>query len=436
VSTRTLCVLLLLGLLLPGTAQALNLSADPWAEDDTEMADMDLLTLLYTYGVIDEETYQELIGVYAKRVYNGIRPTGSVLLGFTPWNQMPYDEVVEYPGSPDEQRGFRLNKAQLGVAGSAYFDWLSFKVMTEAASDDDGKFTMGLEEAYMRVAYTPYRLKQSLIVPRFGGRAGAMKIPFSRQSLTSTSKLQLIDRAMVVEEMPIRYDVGATLDMDFNFRLDLVRLSLSGGAFNGQGNKVYAADNNDNLLYAGRVRIDLLNPLRDGEGDLQPAYFPNQLLAKMPEPTGPQISLGASYLQNNDIDRVVKAWGVDAEARWFGVSVLGELIHTTYEPDLAETVSAAQYAEDWETEGWFVQGGYFIKWIDVEAAARYEEYKLDLLSDVMDQRRLANTTFGLTWHAASRHRAKLMANYIMRAELEGMPEIDNDSVTVQAGLTF
>jgi len=434
---RFVLMLLLAGsLLLPAAANAIDLSADPWAEDDPDMAQMDLLELLFAYGVIDEETYLELQKLYAKRVYNGVRPTGSILLDFTPWNQTPYDEVITYPGAPTDERGFRLRKAALGLAGSVYYNWLSFKVTAEARNSDDGRTDVGLEQAYIKAAYVPYRLRGSMFVPKHGFTLGAMKLPFSRQNLTSTNELQLIHRAMVVDEMPISYDLGATFDASYSYSYDLIKLSLRGGAFNGRGDKVYSADNNDNLLYAGRARLDLLNPMRRGEGDLQPQFWPNKLLAKFPEATGPQLSFGFSYLQNNDIDRIVTAWGADAEIRWFGVSLLGEIIHTRFEPDLTDTTLPDQYAEDWETDGWYVQGGYFIRWIDVELAARYEQYNLDLLSDNMDRRRLANTTYGLTWHAAGRHRAKLMANYIMRAELEGMPEVDNDTVTLQAGLAF
>ncbi|MCZ7582056.1 MAG: hypothetical protein M5R36_01290 [Deltaproteobacteria bacterium] len=150
----------------------------------------------------------------------------------------------------------------------------------------------------------------------------------------------------------------------------------------------------------------------------------------------PQLSLGASMLQNNDLTRIVKSWGVDAEARWGGLSVLAEMIRTRFEPEFDEGTVVEQYASDWETGGWFVQGGAFVIPRRVELAARYEEYYLELLDDVDERRLVAASTYGLNLHFASQHRMKLMTNYVRHVELEGLPQVDDDTWTVQGSLRF
>ncbi len=435
---RLLIVSVMLAVLVPLSAWAEQTQDpnDPWYEADPDTAGNGLLELLYNMGLVPADLYGGMMDTHSRQIYFGIRPTGSILVDYTPWNQMKYDEVMAYPGSPQDERGFRIRKAEFGFAGRAFYNWLSFKVTGYGAPDSTGRYALGLEEAWARVAWTPMALRGSAYQPTIGGTIGAMKIPFSRQNQTSTYALQLINRAMVIDQMPIQYDIGATFDAGFNYDFDMVNLTLRGGAFNGRGNRVYATDNNDNLMYTGRVQLDLLNPMRPGEGDLQPEFYPNRYLARYPETNGPQLSLGGSYLQNNDLSQVVKAWGADAEFRFYGFSLLGEVISTRYEPILSENMSADQFVDNWETFGWYVQGGYYIKWVGLELVGRYEEYKMDLLTDVMPKRRLAATTVGLNWHIASRHRAKLMLDYTRRTELEGMPEIDNDSVTAQFGLAF
>jgi hypothetical protein len=425
-----------LSLGLAAVAGAVNTTNDPWYEQDPDMSAMDLLELLRAEGVINQEQFMDLEKLYAKPAFYGIRPTGSLLVAYTPYNQMKPEETIDYPGSPADERNFRLRKLSFGLVGRAYYDWLTFKLTGDVSADDNGEYAFGPDEAYVRFRYVPETLRGSLFEPAHGMTAGVMKIPFSRQNLVSTHQLQLINRAMVIDEMPIRYDVGATFDLDYSIYFDWARLMINAGAFNGRGDHVYAADNNQNLMYAGRLRVDLINPMRPGEGDLRPRYWPNVYLARAPETGGPSLSLGGSLLQNNDLSQVAKAWGADAEFRWYGFSVSAEAIGTKYEQDLGQNLVDNQYAQDWETFGWFVQGGAFVwpRW--VELAGRYEEYRMDLVDQTLPERKLATATAGVNVHLAGKHGLKVMANYNWRAELKGLPEMDNDSVTVQAGLAF
>jgi hypothetical protein len=404
-------------------------------EDDPVTPNLDMLTWLYAQGLITETQFADGKKALGGKDYFGLRPTGSVVASVTPYTQMKYDEVVSYPGSPDDERGFRLAKASLGFLGKIYFDWLTFKVTSAIEPTADGKYAFGLEYAYLRGRYTPKSLVGGVFVPSHGLVAGAMKVPFSRQNMTSTEQLQFINRAMVVEEMPIRYDVGAVLEGDYNIARDIADLTWSFGVFNGRGDKVYGVDNNDALMYALRTRLDLIGPMRPGEGDPMSRYYPGQALSTG-DPVGPRLSLGFSWLQNNDLDRVVKAWGVDGEFRWSGLSLQGEYLFTRYEPDLGETLVGDQYARNWETSGWYLQGGLFVVPRHLELAARYDEYSLDLLDDLSPKRKLVATTVGINYHFASKHRLKLMADYVFRNEIEGMPHLNNDTATIQASLQF
>lgn len=438
-------IVMVLGLVASANAQ--QVIPDLWPVDESKVektradADLELLDLLHAKGVLDDESYNRAAERLAKSRFYGLGPEGALAVGFTPYNQMKYDEVIEYPGSPDEERNFWVNKAELGLHGRVIFPWLTAKMSVEGDSRADGKMGLRVDQAYMRGLYTPEALEKGPFVGSWGMTLGAQKIPFSRQSLKSTTELQFINRSMVVSELPIRYDLGATVHQDYKVlagadNRQWCRLSIDGGAYNGQGDHVYTSDNNDNMLYAARAQVDLFSPLRGGEGDTMPRWWPAKGVAKSPEEVRPSLSLGASVLQNNDIDRVVKAVGADAEFKWSGLSVQGEYIVTRFEPEFEEDVVADRFAEDWETKGWYVQGGLFVIPRHVELAARYETYELDLLTDAMDTRRLAASTYGINFHAATHHKLKLQLDYTDRAELEGMPELDNNTFSMQGVLNF
>ncbi|MCB9476666.1 MAG: hypothetical protein H6684_08975 [Deltaproteobacteria bacterium] len=439
---------LVLGLLLvaaPATAQQVIPDLWPVDEDDVEsdpaLGDLDILDELRAANVIDEATYETARRKVARKRLSALHPTGTVLVAYTPENETEYDDFTTYPGSPDEERGFWLNKADLGLEGSVIFPWLSTKLILDSKSNDDGSIGVRVDQASIKAAVTPNSMKDDPVVPKWGLLVGAQKIPFSRQSNKSTGQLQFISRSVVVSEMPIRYDIGATLLQKYKLQdaangKEWANFTIDAGIYNGRGDHVYVNDNNDDSMVALRASVDLFGTMAPGEGDLMPRYWPHKLAANDPESLWPKLSLGFSYLNNKDIDRDVTAIGYDAEFRWSGLSVQYERIHTLYEPDLGEVTVADTLADDWETDGWYVQGGLFIIPRHLELAARYEEYMLDLQTDLDDKRVVSATTYGVNLHLATKHRLKLMANWVERGELEGMPEIDNDTFTVQGALSF
>ena len=434
------CLCLLLALCAATSASAFQFIPDSWSYDagegDPSTPTLDALTWMHDQGIITDEQFENGKKTLGTRDYLGLRPTGSLMASYTFLNQTKFDETISYPGSPTPYRDFMLRKASIGFTGKAYFDWLTFKVTASAEPNADGKYNFGLEYGWLKGTYVPKSLVGSAFVPTHALSLGAMKIPFSRQNITATEQLQFIDRAMVVDQMPIRYDVGAALEGDYNIAHDIADIHWTFGAFNGRGDKIFAADNNNNLMYLARARVDLLHPMRPGEGDPMSKYYPGQAVAAGQDSVGPRISLGASWLQNNDIDRLVKAWGVDGEFRWSGLSVQGEYIFTRYVPDLSGTLSNDQYSRHWETSGWYVQGGFFVVPRHLELAARYDEFTEDLLDSLSPKRKLADTTLGINYHFASNHHLKLMANYVIRKELKGMPNLNNDSASIQASLAF
>jgi hypothetical protein len=359
-------------------------------------------------------------------------PYGAVLAAYTPYNQMPVNNAITYPGSPTNERGFRLVNAELGAVGMPYWDWLTIVVSGEAEQNSNGTYGLAMENAYVKIAYLPDALKGGPFQATHGITVGAMKIPFSEQSLQSLNMLQFIRMAVATEQMPIQYDIGATLDADYRVLQDMLNVNLRFGGFDGAGNMVYGPDNNASLQYVGRARVDLLHKPPPGEGATDTDLW-DTCRGKVELP---HIGLGYSQLQNNDLARVVKAWDLEADIAWAGISISGEYIFTDYRPNLASTRATDALSDHYTSAGWWVQGGVFVVPKIVELAARYEVYAMDLLAEVEPVRRIAETNLGLNVHIVGNHKAKFMADYTIRQQLSGMPQLKNNSVNLAVGMMF
>jgi len=424
---------LLIGLSLPAAGSG---GGGRWSEQDPAYQNEHLLDVLRDVGVLDEEAYERAKQKLSPRLRTALRPCVELIGTYTFFNDMPEDEVLQYPGSPDKERGFALRKASFGLQGRIFYDWLGMKLTASAEQQKDGTLAFGLENAFLQARFRPEAWTRPGFVPEFGAHLGAMKIPFSRQNLASEPQMQFINRAVVVEEIDIRRDLGATLDAGVALGDETVAVRLRAGAFNGQGYRVYAADNNSKPMVVVRAVVDLLGPMAAGEGDLSQSILLGALRDADFRMHKPRVSLGASFLQNNDIDRTVRAWGVEAEVRWMGLSLLGEYIATEYDYDLTVDTVGDVRTRRWNTDGWYLQGGLFVWPRRVELVCRYEEYRIDLLNQTSDEARIALLTGGVNVHLTRKNNLKLMANYIHRSEKKGFPQMDNDSMTVGLSLLF
>jgi hypothetical protein len=404
-------------------------------EEDPAHQHDDVLDVLHEVGVLDDEAHAEAQKKLDQKLSTSIRPTVEFRTTYTPMNETPEDEVVEYPGGPERERGFAVREVDFGFHGRLFYPWLTFKLTAGAEQEQDGELDFGLEEAYLRSFWSPSYLRTEDFGASFGLHLGAMKIPFTRQLLSKEPSMQFINRAVVMDEVEIYRDIGGTLDTRFESADRFATLTIRGGAFNGRGQRSFDADNNDGLLYVARARLDLIAPMSPGEGDLRPDNVLWGLIDNTFSLDEPLVSFGASFLQNNDVDRTVRSWGVDGEIRWMGLSIQGEYLFT--DDDFQDNdITPDPNFDSKETSGWYIQGGFFLWPRILEVALRYEEYTRDVPSSVEGEQTFGLTTVGLNVHFASRHRLMYLINYIHRAELEGLPELDNDSVTMMVSLYF
>ena len=252
------------------------------------------------------------------------------------------------------------------------------------------------------------------IIPYTEFRAGQFLVPFSRESYTSTSKLLLIDRAMVAANVapPLGRDVGAQLEFKLRSddRPDWAALAVAG--VNGSGpNRV---DENVAKDVAVRVTGNPF-PWAATKGLTLEGYY----------------YLGKPYMA---------AYGTGDGARYGGCvafdherfTLQGEILYrerTFHEP-------AGGGAVDLSDGGYYLQGSYKHPlpwpWLQIiEPAARWESY--DPARTIPDDVAEA-VTGGVNLHFDRGHHCKLMANY--QHFLEETLPIDNDKISAQFQVRF
>ena len=356
-------------------------------------------------------------------------PVAGLQIVAFPYNQADPEDVIQYPGAPNLERGFSVRYAQFGFKGSLGPLWTGYILTAGAVAQPDGSLAFGIENARIDLNFEsgPFQIY------KYGLLAGAQKIPFSRQSLNSRVLMQFPDRSTVVQEMDIRRDVGLVAYGRISDQQETWRLDARGGVFNGRGNRIYAPDVGDGNHYVGRLQLDVFAPIEGTEGDFRDAVAREQ----------PQLSVGISALHNEDLARNTTAYGGDLAFNWHGVGIQAEYIHTSHRPDDGSLLVLDDLADRWETSGWYVQGGYYIIPERLETAVRYDAYNVDILANAAGEMDFSTVTFGVNWHLLRPHRLidntfrlKTGVYYTARHEGRGVPSQANDTLGLQLSMYY
>lgn len=330
------------------------------------------------------------------------------------WNVVDEDDVAPgYGRIKAEKEGFRLNRVRFGVEGNI-FKFVNYKVkvgvdppninpMKQLKSDEDEYEinNVKLLDAYVDLTYFTFA---SLSL-------GSSKPPFSRQRLTSSRYLQLINRAIVVEELTPERDLGVMIHGKFFDGF----LKYAAGFYNGNGEFV-EGDDNDQYLWAARIEVNPLGDFVSIEGD-----FERDL----------KIGIGGSFFHNTHLEMKTHGLGGDLELKHKGASLRFEYIWIEDDP-VFQGYHDQHLFDPTEREGWYVQGGFFILPSILEVAARYEEY--DDNNHLQNNGDIKYTTVGANYFVKGDHDYKIQLYYIWREE-DGN-KIENDSLMAQFQLAF
>lgn len=154
--------------------------------------------------------------------------------------------TLELPDEGDNESDFAITRARLVFDGKAFSDGLTYKFQA-----DFGKGFVTLKDFYLDYALVP----KTLYV-----RAGQWKRPFSRQQITSSAKLELVDRALTDAAFGAGRDIGVALHNNYE---KSPTLEWALGVYNGTGEKPWFEGKvADSTVTSGKFTNvpNLLNP--------------------------------------------------------------------------------------------------------------------------------------------------------------------------------
>ncbi len=318
----------------------------------------------------------------------------------------------------DEQQddsSFRLRRARLKWDGRA-FDHLKWKI--ELALKSQGTKDASKARAVELIDWWASYNKNPALSVQFG----QWKVPWNRQRVISSSKLQLIDRATSQDEFTQDRQVGAMI----HGKLFNKKFEYYAGMFNGNGRNEKSNENNEHL-YILRASWNPFGAFGKGigekESDLDWSVKPKAHLSAaiaFDNAADETIELETRYggaITAKEVDKtsIVGEYGL----KYKGFSTKAEFYWRKF--DNIKTDSALPEGTKVIDRGFFVQGGYFVIPKRFEIAGRYSLVNFDN-SRAVDATR--ETTVGLTWFFAG-HGNKLQANWV-RVDNE-LPNVESRS---------
>ncbi|HET8644675.1 MAG TPA: porin [Vicinamibacteria bacterium] len=326
-----------------------------------------------------------------------VRISNRVQLRYT--QELP-DEAVTLPGTggAGESRGsFRIRRAKLKIDGWFYKPNLLYELQLNWPAATGANIGAFLEDANINWDLTGGER-------RFMVKFGQYKVPFGHQELTSSGSQQFVDRSQVSNT----YARGRDLGLQLWGRTWGDRVEWRVGAFNGNG-LTRTTNDNDTFQWNARVMLQPNGqvPLGQGLGNSGPLFSEGDF-----ESTDKPIWAVAVNYERNDFHRTTSnidlrddVWGFDGLFKFKGVFLTAEYYLREREP---EPPASGGTAASFDSDGWFVQGGYAFgarrQW---ELAGRYGSFDPTSLTAGNDQR---EWRVGGSYYY-QRHALKVQADY-------------------------
>lgn len=336
-------------------------------------------------------------------------PDGANSITFTPGLRV---QVRYAHDAIDGNNDFFIARTRLKVAGEAF---RIAKYAAEIKLDNVGRFAREVnaqvENAWLDLP----------VIPDLFLRVGLYDAVFSRNALTSDSKLLLMDRSLVKDELTALGLADNTVGALVHGRPFRGRAEYSAGIFdNLQFEQADAptARQADGAMVMGRIVVHLLDRASPAGGyaDYQSSYIGQ----------GRRLSIGANaaYLSKarqgaTELD--IDGWGGDLLFNAGAFTLEAE--YDRFE----QAVSGGN--PDVRGAGWYVQAAYLVRGA-LELAARYQE--LDPNRSVSGNR-LRWTSVGLNRYVRD-HKLKIQTDYTFKRE-EGNA-VTNDVFQMQLQLDF
>jgi hypothetical protein len=300
------------------------------------------------------------------------------------------DDGTQLPGTAapgDSLNSFRIRRAKTQLEGWFWKPEVQFELQLGWAGSDatGGSATFsGLEDALLN--WDASR-KGTFMV-----QAGQFKVPFGRQEMTSSERQQFVERSILSGEFTFSRDIGVQLWG----RVASGKLEYRAGVFNGNGRNKPINDN-DKLQYDARLTFEPFGSVGYSESDFESKDKPLLAVALEFEKNDKARSTSAppgSFVGNFDDT----TFGGDVVFKYKGFSLYSELF-------LRER--QAERGASFDSNGYIVQSGFFVKRNVFELAFRYASWDPSDLTGDDEQSEIG----GAANYYFLKHRLKLQADY-------------------------
>ena len=274
-----------------------------------------------------------------------------------------------------------LRRLRLEIGGNMVKE-LKYSLVFEA--DKNGKFASSgspTNEVKIQLANIDYKFDDS-----FGVRFGKAKLPYSRVSLTSSSKQLIVERPVSTEAAKKLFDDYYQSHLMFSGKasegLFTYNFAIGDGWEPNSTISTGTTVHKSSPLYIARVEV---SPPGWTEADKSDAH-----LGK-----GKHLTVGANYAGQKGIEYKTTAFeedrtltGLDVSGHWEGFT--GQIEYNTWKEEYTDPSKSEK-----EPKGWYLQAGYLIPDMNIEPVARYEVYDQDSNSDDKQEK---TTTIGVNWY--------------------------------------
>lgn len=366
-----------------------------WVLESKSQSTDDVLNLLVQKSVISQKDADSIRAEAAIAAQSNLAKIKSFAvnagkkISLSGYTQVRY-QALEEAGKID---GFDIRRARVDVKGVISPYW-SYRVQFDLAGSPK-----------LIDAYTELKINDFL-----NFTVGQAKIPFSLENLTSSNKLEMIDRSQAVEALVARgkdvignhngRDIGVQLGGTILKVQDRPLIDYRLGIYNGTG--INTTDTNEKKDFAARLITHPITGLDLSAG----LYNGSRYIAEVK--TGTVVTTPA---RNADRDR----FGLDLNYDWNDLAIRVEYLHGKDDAT--------------KREGYYIQGGYYFFQKKLELLAKYDFYDADK-SKADD----ASTWVVLGANYNFNANTRLQFNYTLKQE-EGT-SIDNNYASIQLQIGF
>ena len=319
-------------------------------------------------------------------------------------------------GSNEIKDRFRIRRARLNVSGD-YKEDFDFKLEGEftqtdatfTVRDTTGR-TLGSNSTRTSFGATDLFVNWHRL-PELNVKVGQFKAPFGLEQLTSDTRLYTNERSLVTSALTPERQIGVMFWGEPFARLwpeQKELLSYSAGVFNGTGRNITVNDNNE-FMYVGRLEV-LAMKSQILNYDVSVKLGANGFSSR--DDAGTTIS---PLLRENSDGSIAAftlpsaarqgAYGFDASLHLGPFDLVAEYLSERVRPRIVNGI--APLFTGFHSDGYYVQGSYFVIPKKLQLVAKWESFNPDQLP--ADD--IHSLTAGLNYYLKG-DEIKLLANYI------------------------